>query len=151
VNSVDEGIKVFGEWLFYLDGLLVRREKNLIVQSGLNFLAALLIGEQASDVPVHLALGMGTAAPLAGDTKLVAESLRKRVSAKTRQANMVRFRTYFLPIEANQTWQEFGIFLAGTDVPNTGTLLNRVVPSGGISKASNQTLTVEVRITFTAG
>jgi len=150
---INEAIHVTGEWLFYLDGQLIRREKNLIVQSGLNFLAQLLIREngQTNDIPIHLSLGTGTTAPAAGDTKLVAEGLRKQVSAKTRQANMVRLRTYFLPNEANSTWYEFGIFLAGTDAANTGTLLNRIVPSGGISKASNQTLTVEVRLTFTAG
>jgi len=143
-----EGIKVSGEWLFYLDGQLVKREKNLIVQSGLNFLAALLIREQTNDLPIHLALGTGTTAPAATDTKLVAEGLRKAVSAKTRQANMVRLRTFFLANEANGTWNEFGIFLAGTDLKDSGTLLNRIVPPGGIRKASNQTLTVEVRIKF---
>lgn len=148
---MQEGIKVKGEWLFYLDGKLVKQEKNLITQAGLNYLASLLIAENTNDMSIHLALGTGTTPPAATDTKLVAEGLRKAVSAKTRQANMVRLRTYFLPNEANGTWTEFGIFLAGTDVTNTGTLLNRITPSGGISKASNTTLTVEVRITFVAG
>jgi len=74
--TVEEAIHVTGEWLFYLDGRLVKREKNLIVQSGLNFLAALLIGEQTNNIPFYLALGTGTTAPAAGDTKLVAEGLR---------------------------------------------------------------------------
>jgi hypothetical protein len=146
-----EGIKVSGEWLFYLDGQLVKREKNLVVQSGLNFLAALLIAEQTNSVPIHLALGTGTTAPAAGDTKLVAEGLRKQIAAKTRQANLVRLRTFFLANEANGTWTEAGIFLAGTDLANSGTLLNRIVPTGGISKAANQVLTVEIRLTFSAG
>lgn len=146
-----EAVKISGEWLFYLDGQLVKQEKNLIVQSGLNLLAALLIGEQTNNVPFHLALGTGTTAPAATDTKLVAEGLRKAVSAKTRQANLVRLRTFFLASEANSTWTEFGIFLAGTDQKDSGTLLNRITPTGGISKSSQQVLTVEVRVTFSAG
>lgn len=146
-----EGIKVSGEWLFYLDGHLVKREKNLIVQAGLNFLASLLINETTNSIPFHLALGTGTTAPAATDTKLVAEGLRKAVSAKTRQANLVRLRTFFTSQEANSTWYEFGIFLAGTDARDSGTLLNRITPTGGISKTAQQVLTVEVRITFAAG
>ena len=144
-------VRVSGQWLFYLDGQLIRQEKNLVVQSGLNFLAALLINEQTNNIPFHLALGTGTTAPAATDTKLVAEGLRRAVSAKQRQANIVRLRTFFLANEANGTWTEAGIFLAGTDAKDSGTLLNRIVPSGGLSKAANQVLTVEVRITFTAG
>lgn len=148
---MNDAIKITGEWLFYLDGQLVKREKNLIVQSGLNFLAALLIGEQTNSIPFHLALGTGTTAPAATDTKLVTEGLRKAVSSKQRQANMVRLRTFFLANEANGTWAEFGIFLAGTDQKDSGTLLNRIVPTGGISKESNQVLTIECRLTFSAG
>lgn len=146
-----ETIKVTGEWLFCLDGQLVKREKNLIVQAGLNYLASLLINETTNSIPFHLALGTGTTAPAATDIKLVAEGLRKSVSAKTRQANLVRLRTFFLSSEANSTWMEFGIFMAGTSNKDSGTLLNRITPTGGISKSSQQVLTVEVRITFSAG
>ncbi|MCL6611172.1 MAG: hypothetical protein K6T66_06505 [Peptococcaceae bacterium] len=144
-------MRVSGDWLFYLDGQLIRQEKNLITQAGLNYLASLLINETTNNIPFHLALGTGTTAPTATDTKLVAEGLRKEVSAKTRQGSMVRLRTFFLANEANGTWREFGIFLAGTNAANSGTLLNRIVPTGGISKAANQVLTIEVRITFSAG
>jgi len=149
----NENIQVTGEWLFYLDGQLIKREKNLVTQSGLNFLATLLIrdGGQSNDIPFHLALGTGTTSPAAGDTTLENEQLRKEVSAKTRQANLVRLRTFFLANEANDTWSEFGIFMAGTDTKDTGTLLNRITPTGGISKSSNQVLTIEVRATFAAG
>lgn len=148
---VQEAVKISGEWLFCLDGKLIRREKNLITQAGLNFLAALLINEQTNSIPFHLALGTGTTTPAATDTKLVAEGLRKLISTKTRQANLVRLRTFFTAQEANQTWYEFGIFLAGTANKDSGALLNRIMPTGGISKSSQQVLTVEVRITFSAG
>ena len=148
---MQEGIKVKGEWLFYLDGKLVKQEKNLITQAGLNFLAALLIGNQISDVPIHLGLGTDSTAPALTDTKLKAEALRKAVASKQRQANMVRIRAFFLPAEANGDWKEFGLFLSGTDLPDSGTLFNRITPPGGISKAGNQVLSVEVRVTFEAG
>lgn len=144
-------VKVTGEWLFYLDGKLVRREKNLLVQVGLNYLASWLANETTNDVPVHLALGTGTTAPAASDTKLESEQLRKDVSSITRQANIVRFRTFFLASEANSTWTECGVFLAGTNNANSGTLLNRITPTGGISKSGNTVLTIEVRITLSAG
>lgn len=144
-----EGIHITGHWRFiYEDGTVIER-KNLITQSGLNKLAALLINEGTNDIPFHLAIGTGTNAASAGDTKLQTESLRKLVSAKTRQANMVRLRTFFLSNEANGNWNEFGIFLAGTDQKDSGKLLNRLVSP--ISKASNTVLTIEVRITFVAG
>lgn len=148
---MQDGIKVKGEWLFYLDSQLVRKEKNLITQAGLNFLAGLLAGNQVADVPIHLAVGTGTDTPALTDTKLKVEVLRKDVSSKQQQANMVRIRTFFLPTEANGTWREFGLFLSGTDELETGTLFNRIVPPGGISKASNQVLSIEVRVTFEAG
>lgn len=149
--ATKETVRVSGEWLFYLDGKLIKREKNLLVQSGLNYLAALLIAEQTNSMSIHLALGTGTTAPAATDTKLVTEGLRKAVSAKTRQANLVRLRTFFLASEANSTHYEFGIFLAGTATKDSGTLLNRIVPTGGISKTSSTVLTVECRLTFAAG
>jgi len=147
---MDENIKITGEWLFYLDNYLVKREKNLLVQAGLNYLASLLIAENTNEMSIYLALGTGTTAAAAGDTTLENEGLRKIVSAKTRQGNMVRLRTYFLASEANNpSWTEFGIFLAGTDVRDSGVLLNRLVTP--FSKSANTALTIEVRLTFAAG
>lgn len=149
--SMRDGILVFGDWVFeYGDGTF-SNHKNMLVQSGLNYLAALLIAEQTNNVPIHLALGTGTTAPASTDSKLVTEGYRKAVSAKTRQGNLVRLRTMLLSSEANSTWREFGIFMAGTDLANSGVLLNRLVPPGGISKTANTVLTVEVRLTFMSG
>ncbi|GAB7389002.1 hypothetical protein BSNK01_28400 [Bacillaceae bacterium] len=145
----NEPIAICGEWLFLFDDGTVIEKKNLITQAGLNFLASLFVGEQTNDIPFHLAIGTGTNPAAAGDTKLQAEAYRKDVSSKQREANMVRLRTFFLSNEANGNWSEFGIFLAGTDQANSGTLFNRLVTP--ISKTSNQVLTIEVRITFSAG
>lgn len=146
-----EAVKVSGEWLFYLDGQLVRQEKNLITQAGLNYLAQILANQRTNDVPVHCLLGTGTTAPAATDTKLQNEVLRKVVSAKQVQANLIRFRTFWLANEANGTWTEFGLAFAGTEQKDSGVLFSRLVPTGGLSKSSNVVLTVETRITISAG
>lgn len=149
-DIVNDNIKVKGEWLFFLDSYLVFRGDNLITQAGLKFLAGLLTGG-SDDIPIHLAMGTGTNPPALTDTKLQIEGMRKPVSSKQAQANLVRIRTFFLPAEANGDWKEFGLFLSGTDLPDSGTLFNRITPPGGISKAGNQVLSVEVRVTFEAG
>ncbi|BCJ86445.1 hypothetical protein [Effusibacillus dendaii] len=147
--AVPESIAIRGDWLFtYEDGMVIEA-KNLITQAGLNLLASLLINEQSNSLPFHLAMGIGTTAAAAGDTKLQTETFRKIVSAKSRQANMARIRTFLLSGEANGNFNEFGIFVAGTDAKDSGTLLNRLVTP--ISKTAQTVLTVECRLTFTAG
>lgn len=144
-----EAFKVIGEWHFYINEELIKKEKNLLVQSGLNFLAALLVAEQANDISIHLALGVGSAAAAAGDTILQSETLRKVISAKSRSANVARFRTFFLASEALGTFQEYGIFLASSDAKDSGTLLNRIVTP--LSHSAGQALTIEVKVNFVAG
>ena len=151
MTPIIDKISVTGEWLFYLDGVLVKREKNLIVGVGLNYLASLLVNENTNDMAVYLAYGTGTTAAANGDIKLEIESGRKIVSTKSRSGAMAKLRTFFITTEANGTWTEFGIFLAGTTVADSGTLLNRILPTGGIAKTASTVLTIEVRITFAAG
>lgn len=154
--DVKEHIGVSGTWLFTWHDeagniLETREEHNLITQSGLNTLAALFIGDIPQDSPIYLALGTGTAAALAGNKKLGVEGFRKALTVKTRQLNEVWLRFFLLINEAiNDNWTELGVFLAGTNNPDSGELLNRVLPVGGIRKTNNQTLTVEVRIRFNA-
>ncbi|BAU27638.1 hypothetical protein DFP93_102114 [Aneurinibacillus soli] len=146
---MNEGINIMGDWTFEYENGTVIEEKNIVVLSGLSFLAALFIGEKPSIIPFHLAMGTGTTAAASTDTMLHEEVFRKPVSAKTRQANMLRLRTYLLSSEANGDWKEFGIVLAGTDQIGSGTLFNRLVTP--ISKASNMALTIECRLTLAAG
>ncbi len=148
---MQDGIKVKGEWLFWLDGKLVYQGENLVTQSGLNYQAGLFVGEVPADVPIHLAMGTGTNKALLTDTKLQTEGFRKAISSKTQQDNQVRVRTFLLAIEANGEWTEFGLFFSGTDMPDSGQLFDRIVQPAGIRKFQNQTLTVEVRVLFVAG
>lgn len=153
-KKLKDKIKIKGEWIFTLDDgtkKIEKFEKNLLVQSGLNFLAALLINEETNAMSIYCAYGTGTTAAASGDTTLEAEGGRLAITSKSRLANVAKLRTFFTTAQANGTWTEWGIFLAGTSQADSGTLLNRVLPSGGIAKTSSTVLTVEVRITFAAG
>lgn len=151
METLRDKINISGYWTFaYSDGTS-RTEKNLITQSGLNTLAALFIGEIPQDSSIYLALGTGTAAAVAGDVALGAENFRKILTSKTRNINEARLRFYLMSSEAIGNWSEAGLFIAGTTETGSGQLLNRILPTGGINKASNQVMTIEVRIPFTAG
>jgi hypothetical protein len=150
INKRIQCFSIVGEWHFYLDDKLVLKQKNLIVQTGLNFAAGFFTGDSLPTTPLYLGIGIGTTAIASTDTKLANESLRKIVSAKSRQSNMLRIRTYFLATEANGNWSEFGMYYGGSTVLNSGTLFNRILPTGGISKTNKQALTIEQRITFNA-
>jgi len=148
-----ENIGVSGTWLFTWrdkDGniLETREEHNLITQSGLEALAALFIGEIPQENAIYLAMGTGETEAASGDKKLETEGFRKALTSKTRDLNEVRLRFFLTTSEAIGEWAELGIMLAGTEMKDNGLNLNRILPPGGIRKASNQTLTVEVRIKF---
>lgn len=148
-----ENIGVSGTWLFVWrdkDGniLETREEHNLITQSGLEAIAALFLGELPASNAIYLALGTGETLAVKGDKKLEVEGVRKTLTSKTRELNEVRLRFFLLTSEANGEWSEMGVMLAGTEMKDSGLNLNRILPPGGIRKASNQTLTVEVRIRF---
>ena len=152
--NMQENVGVSGTWLFVWrdkDGniLETREEHNLITQSGLEAIAALFIGELPQSNAMYLALGTGTTASASGNTKLQVERYRKILTSKTRNLNEVRLRFFLTTGEAvSDNWVELGVMLAATGMPDSGKMLNRILPSGGIRKASNQTLTIEVRLRF---
>ena len=151
-----ENIGVSGHWLFTWQDeagnvIATRAEKNLITQSGLEALAALFTGEIPQTAAMYLAMGTGATDAASGDKKLQTEGFRKILTSKTRELNEVRLRFFLLTSEANGEWTELGVMLAATGVTNSGWNLNRILPTGGIRKAGNQTLTIEVRVSFVAG
>lgn len=146
--DLKENVGVSGTWIFEWSDGTRRIEKNKITQSGLEALAALFIGELPQSNAIFLALGTGETAAASGNTKLQVERYRKILTSKTRNLNEVRLRFFLTTSEAIGEWAEMGVFLAGTEIADSGQMLNRILPSGGIRKASNQTLTVEVRIRF---
>lgn len=123
-------------------------QKNKITQGGLSFLAAIFANMETNEVPKFLVLGTGTTPAHIMDTQLEAEGFRKAVTSQSRDAGMARIRFFLLASEANGDWSEWGVIIKGTALSG-GTLFNRILPPGGISKASNTVLTVELRLTFT--
>lgn len=141
-------LTVSGEWIFtYSDGTVVK-EKNLITTSGLGGLAAIFVGEIPADNAIYIACGTGTTAAAAGDTKLETEGYRKLVSQKSRSGAVITLRTYLLQSEGNGTWTEWAVFLAGTGIADSGVMLNHLLSTK--TKANNQALTVEVKLTLAA-
>lgn len=148
-------VQVRGTWIFIWtdeDGNEIKRreDRNLVVSSGIYALAAMIIGELPQTCSVWVALGTGTTAPVTTNTKLESESVRKAVTTKTRNNGEIIYRFYFLTGEAVGDFTEWGVFLEGTSMAGSGRLLNRLVPAGGVSKDSNENLTVEVRIALAA-
>lgn len=152
---MQDHIQVKGTWTFIFsdeNGNELRRqtEKNLVVNTGLYAIAAILADEVEQDCAVYCALGTGTTAAAATDTALETESTRKIVTTKTRSSADLIYRFYFLTGEAAGSYSEWGVFLEATSVSGSGRLLNRLVPVGGVSKANSENLTIEVRISLAA-
>lgn len=142
-----ESLGVHGEWTFYYDDGTVVRHENKVVNHGLSTVAKMLTGEISNtNIPFYMALGMGIT-PVGGeDTQLEDEQYRKIVSSQSTQGGVVRFRFLLQANEGNGDWSEFGMFVGGTALKDSGSLFNRVVRP--ISKTDITMMTVEVRITF---
>lgn len=154
-ENMQEGIQVTGTWSFiwtdeHGNELRRKEEKNLVVNTGLYALADMVIGELDQTCAVWVAVGTGTTAAAAADTTLETESTRKVVTTKTRNSADIIYRFYLLTGEATGTWTEWGVFLEATSITDSGRMLNRILPAGGVTKASNENLTIEVRITLAA-
>lgn len=150
----NEKIGIFAEWIFEYEDIHTGHKwtrgpyKNKVVQSGLENLAALLIGEVSSTTAaVHCVIGSSAVAAAIDDDIIdMGETVRKAITSKSRQGAMARLRTFFGTAEANGDHQCVGIVARSTDLADSGVLLNRLVQP--FSKSSNTNLTIEVRMTF---
>ena len=132
-----DSVKIKGEWFFiYEDGTSAGPLGNFMTGAGLAKVAQWI--EEA--IGAYLVVG-DDAAP--GET--ITEVFRKAVSAVTRTAALVRFRTQLLASECNGSHEKVCIFINGSATPGTGTMLNLLKQPW--SKAGNTALTVECRIT----
>lgn len=83
-------------------------DHNLVVQLGLNRIAAILYGSGSGFVD-KMAVGTGTTAPVITDTALEAEISRK-AAAGSLSSNIISYTTTWNPGEATGTLTEFGLF-----------------------------------------
>ena len=122
-----------------------RTEKNLVVTTGLNYIASRMKDATATAM-THMALGSGTTAAAAGQTDIVTLlGAREALDSTTVTANAVAYVSSFEAGAATGAVTEAGIFNAST----SGTMLCRVVFSV-VNKAADDTMTVTWTITLAA-
>lgn len=122
-----------------------RKEKNLIVNTGLNAILDRLVGTSEA-VMSHMGLGSSSTAAAAGQTALVSQlGSREAIDSSTVTGSSVAYVCTFEAGDATGTITEAGIFNASSG----GTMLCRSVFSS-ITKGANDSLNVTWTITVTA-
>ena len=146
---INEGLKLRGDVALVLrdkDGNIKdeRNIKNLIVDTGLNFICDRMKDDET--VMTHMALGSGTTAAAAGDTSLESQlGSRETLDSSTVSANTITYVASFEAGDATGAVTEAGIFNAASG----GTMLCRVTFSV-VNKAADDTLSVNWQISLTA-
>lgn len=120
-----------------------RELKNLVVNTGLNFIASRM-KEATATVMSHMSLGTGTTAAAAGDTTLGTEISASRVAltSTTVTANQVTYIASFAAGVGTGAVTESGIFNAST----SGTMLCRTV-FPVVNKQAGDSMTVTWTVT----
>lgn len=122
-----------------------RTEKNLVVTTGLNYIASRMKDASATAM-THMGLGSGTTAAAAGQTDLVTLlGSREALDSTTVTASAVAYVSSFEAGDATGAVTEAGIFNASTG----GTMLCRV-KFDVVNKAADDTMTVTWTITVAA-
>jgi len=146
----NETLKLYGQLAIVLkdkDGNVKeeRTEKNLVVTTGLNYIASRMKDATATAM-THMALGSGTTNALAAQTDLITLlGSREALDSTTVTANAVAYVSSFEAGDATGAVTEAGIFNAAT----SGTMLCRV-KFDVVNKAADDTMTVTWTITLAA-
>ena len=122
-----------------------RTEKNLVVTSGLNYIASRMKDATATAM-THMALGSGTTAAAAGQTDLVTLlGSREALDSTTASSNTIVYVAAFEAGDATGAVTEAGIFNAASG----GTMLCRT-KFNVVNKAADDTMSVTWTITLSA-
>lgn len=126
------------------DGVLKEEYEgpNLVVTTGLNFLAALL-GGSAPTLMSHMAVGTSSTAPAPAQTALLGEIGRVALSSTGPSGANVIYQATFPPGTGTGTIAEAGLFNSNAG----GTMLSRSTAISVI-KAAGDTLNIIWTITF---
>jgi len=116
---------------------------NLVVTSGLSYLASRATSSSPPTLMSHMAVGTGNTAAALGQTALVAEVGRAVMSAPSSAGGAMTFSATFGPGVGTGALTEAGIFNASS----AGTMLSRTV-FGTITKAAGDSLSVTWTITL---
>lgn len=121
-----------------------QKAKNLIVDTGLNFICDRMKDDETA--MTHMALGSGTTAAAAGDTSLGTQlGSRNTLTSTTVTNNEIVYVADFSAGDATGSVTEAGIFNAAS----AGTMLCRVVFSA-VNKAADDTLQITWTISLSA-
>ena len=114
----------------------------MIMNVGIDLVRDFLAGDAVND-PTHMGVGTGTSNPVATETTLIAETIRKVFSAKTKQGDGINiYELTLTTAEGNSTTiSEVGIFNAAS----SGVMLNRIVFTG-VPKTSAFELKIEIEV-----
>lgn len=126
-----------------LEKIIVRH--NLTVTSGRNWLAKVMTNQDGGFTNNYLnyfAIGDDATPAAEGDTALGNELFRKAVSSSIDSTNTANISTFVGASEANFDWEEWGHFVDGTAVTDSGTMFSHHIDSS-ISKSSPNTVTVD--------
>jgi len=146
---MNDGLKLRGDVALVLrdkDGNVkdTRNVKNLIVDSGLNFICDRMKNDETA--MTHMALGSGSTAAAAGDTTLGSQlGSREALDSDTVSANTITYTSSFEAGDATGAVTEAGIFNAASG----GTMLCRVTFSV-VNKSADDSLSVSWTISLTA-
>ncbi len=146
---MNDGLKLRGDVALVLrdkDGNVKdeRNIKNLIVDSGLNFICDRMKNDETA--MTHMALGSGSTAAAAGDTSLGSQlGSREALDSDTVSSNTITYTSSFEAGDATGSVTEAGIFNAASG----GTMLCRTVFAVSY-KGADDSLSVTWTITLTA-
>lgn len=118
---------------------------NLVVTTGLNWIAGRLYDTSIPSQISHIAVGTGTTAAAAGDTALGSESHREALDSTTVSTNTVTWVASLEAGEGTAALTEAGLFNAASG----GTMVARVVYDV-INKGANDSLSISWTLTASA-
>lgn len=124
------------------DGVRKQEIHNLIPTIGKEAIIDNIIASPTLGKPTHMAIGTGTEAAAAGDTKLKTELDRNALAEKTRSGKVVTMKAEWAAGDGTGAITEAGLFSASSE----GNLFARVVFSV-VNKGSEDTLTITWKIT----
>jgi hypothetical protein len=122
-----------------------RKYKNMMIQQGLDWLLDLAAGLAPSGLS-HIAVGDGTRVVSLGDLQLENERARKPITAIAKDNGAAIAEVFFDKDEALFHWKEIGLYVGGTDTPNSGKLVARALVEE--IKDNRRTATVSWEIGF---
>ncbi len=121
--------------------------ENITTTIGRAAIASRLAGSSTYTGMVnYTALGTSSTAAAVGDTTLGAEVYRKALSSGTSVSNIAYLETFFTATETSGTYQEYGMFMDGTSVADSGQMVNRFTQA--LTKSTSETLNVKSVITL---